>query len=402
VWLLATGWPSLASGQASGPTDPPGTLKLGPLAATPTIAVSPFGTDSNVFYAPSDPKSDQTFTLQPSVGLRVHLGRGTFVSATGVSWTAYHAFPSQSTKNIDESGLFELPLNRVTFRASFDVASNKARPSLDIDFRARTLISTERLSAEVRVLPKTAIRVETSAQETAFRDGVVGAINLATALNRTSRETDVSLRHDLSPLTTLVFSADFLSDRFALTPSRNATGFRFMPGVEFSKFALISGSAFVGYRRLEPVAPDVPTFGGLASEVDLASVIRGNLRISTQVARDVGYSYDPNLPYYIQTGTTGSVTYRLGERWDAAAAFGVQRLAYRVRTDGALGHSPANAGASLPAVPRVVNYGLSVGCRLRPGLRLGVIDVAKITRTSTTVIRGYTDWQVGSSIKYGY
>jgi hypothetical protein len=401
VLLVASGWPRLAFSQASGPTDPPGTLRLGPLAATPTIALSPFGTDSNVFYEPSNPKSDQTFTLQPSVGLRLHLGRGTFVGETALSWTAYHAYANQSTKNVDESGLFELPLNRVTLRASFDVASNKARPGLDIDLRARYLISTESLSADVHVLPKTAIRVQTSAQETTFQDGVVGVINLATALNRTSRETDVSLRHDLSPLTTVVFSADFLSDRFALTPSRNATGFRFMPGLEFSKFALISGSAFVGYRRLVPHAPDVPSFSGLASEVDLASVIRGILRLSTQVVRDVGYSYDPNLPYYIQTGTTGSVAYRVGERWDAQAALGVERLAYRVRSGGT-GQSPANAVASPPPVPRVLNYGLSVGCRLRPGLRLGVIDITKITRTSTTVIRGYSDWRVGSSITYGY
>jgi hypothetical protein len=400
--MVMTGWPRLAFGQASGPTDPPGTLRLGPIAATPAIVFSPFGTDSNVFYESSNPKSDRTFTLQPSVGVLVHLGQGTFVSTTVASWTAYHTYADQSTKNVDEGGLFELPLTRVTLRAGFDVASDKARPSLDIDFRARYLVSSGKVGADLRVLPKTAIRVETSIQQTTFRDGSVGLINLATAMDRTSRETDLSLRHGLSPLTTVVFTAGWLSDRFALAPSRNTTGFRLMPGVEFSKFALISGSASVGYRRLEPTAPDVPSFGGLAAEVDLASVIRGTLRLSAQIARDVGYSYDPNLPYYIQTGSTASAAYRLGERWDAEAIVGVQRLAYRVRSDAAPGQLPATAGGVAAAVPRVRSYGLSVGCVLRPGLRLGVIDVAETTRTSTTLIKGYTDWHVGSSIKYGY
>jgi hypothetical protein len=400
--LLMTGWPRLAFGQASGPTDPPGTLRLGPIAATPAIVFSPFGTDSNVFYQPSNPKSDRTFTLQPSVGVLVHLGPGTFVSTTVASWTGYHTYADQSTKNIDEGGRFELPLNRVTLRASFDVASDKARPSLDIDFRARYRVSSAGLGADVQVLPKTLIRVESSTQQTTFQNGAVGLINLATALDRTSRETDLSLRHDLSPLTTVVFTAGWLSDRFALAPSRNTTGFRLMPGVEFSKFALISGSASVGYRRLEPTAPDVPSFGGLAAEVDLASVIRGVLRLSAQVVRDVGYSYDPNLPYYIQTGSTASVAYRLGERWDAQATVGVQRLAYRVRSDAAPGQLPAAAGGTATAVPRVLSYGLSVGYLMRHGLRLGVINVAQVTRTSTSLLAGYTDWQVGSSITYGY
>lgn len=402
VLLLTGGWPGLAFGQASGPTDPPGTLRLGPVSATPTIVVSPFGTDSNVFYEPSDPKSDTTFTLQPAIGVGVHLGPGTFVSTTTLAWTAYHTYSDQSTKNVDEGGRFELPLNRVTLRAYFDVASDKARPGLDIDFRARYFVSSEGLSADVQVLPKTVIRVETTTQQTTFQDGVVGLIDLATSMNRTSRETDLSLRHELSPLTTVVFSADWLSDRFTLSPTRNDTGFRLMPGVEFSKFALISGSASVGYRRLEPVAPDVPSFGGVAAEVDLASVIRGTLRISAQVARDVGYSYDPNLPYYIQTGSTGSATYRLGERWDAEAMVSLQRLAYRVRSDAGPGQPLATAAGSAVPVPEVITYGLNVGYQLKPGLRLGVINVAQITRTSTSVLGGYTDWQVGSSIRYGY
>jgi hypothetical protein len=376
-------------------------FRFGSVLAFPTVTLSSVGVDTNVFNDTIDPKQDTTFVLAPALELRTRFGKGSLVSVTAPSYGYFRRYANQRSANVSQTVRVELPFNRVTARAIMNVANMRDRPALEIDTRVRRLVTTYGGAVDTRVSAKTTVRAEFSRSRTAFQEGqLVGTTNLATALNRSGDALGVSLRYSLTTLTTLVVLAERLSDRFQATPERNAAGFRIMPGVEFSRFALVSGSASFGYRKLVPDNPNVPQYEGLAAKLDLASVIRGGTKIAASIDRDVAYSYDIQHPYYVNTSTGLSVTHRIAVRWDVVAGTGFQRLVYydqRGLDPGAPSSAPVSA-ASGP--DRGLIYTTSVGYRPLRGLRVG-LDARRSQRVAT-LNRTYLDWQVGSSMTYAF
>ena len=61
-----------------------------------------------------------------------------------------------------------------------------------------------------------------------------------------------------------------------------------MPGVELRPRALVSGSAWVGYRRFTPKASMLPAQAGLVSQLALSYTLLG--------ATMFGVTYRPGLP----------------------------------------------------------------------------------------------------------
>ncbi len=70
-----------------------------------------------------------------------------------------------------------------------------------------------------------------------------------------------------------------------------------MSGLEFKPLALISGSAFLGFRSFSPIEDQLPGFNGLTAAVDLHYIARDRLRLNAAVDLDVDYSFEPLLPY---------------------------------------------------------------------------------------------------------
>jgi hypothetical protein len=358
------------------------------------------GVDRNVFNDPIDPKSDTTFLLALNMELRTRLGRGSLVSSTAPSFGYFHRYANQRTKNLSQALAFELPLNRMTMRSGMTLLNARERPALEmeIDARVRRVVRSYNAGVDTRVSAKMTVRLDVSQTHTAYDDTqLVAGTNLAAALNRSGRAIGLSLRHSLTPLTTVVLLGEWLNDSFEARPDRNAGGVRIMPGVEFSKFALISGSAYVGYRELLPVNATVPSYRGLAARVELASVIRGGTRITGFTNRDVVFSYDIERPYFLQTSTGISVTHRLGTRWDLAGATALQRMAYHSRRAPALGETTPSATAEV-APEHSTTQMLSLGYRPSPALRVG-LDGGRSQRVAATA-RSYSGWRVGSSITY--
>jgi hypothetical protein len=110
-----------------------------------------------------------------------------------------------------------------------------------------------------------------------------------------------------------------------------------------------------------------------------------------QVSRDVAYSYDPEQPYYLLTGVTGSVAQAVGGPWSVNARAGIQRLAYQAIELSTL------AGR----VDVVRFYGGGVGYKLGPSTRLGV-NADYYTSRSDLYVQQYRGLRVGSSVTYGF
>jgi hypothetical protein len=165
-----------------------------------------------------------------------------------------------------------------------------------------------------------------------------------------------------------------------------------MPTVEFKPFALISGRASIGFRRVRFIEGDVKEFTGTVASVDLTYTFRGRTQFGILVRRDLDYSYLDLQRAYLSTGFTTSVAHRLGGGWDVRGTFGRSRLSYDqvVQSTPVADNGPGEISLS---------YGGNVGYQLGRS-RIG-LDVNHIQRDSdVSAGRGYRRLRVGSSITY--
>jgi hypothetical protein len=177
-------------------------------------------------------------------------------------------------------------------------------------------------------------------------------------------------------------------DRFESAVLKNSDSFRVMPRVEFKPFALISGSAAVGYREINFLNGPVPAFKGPVAQVDLQYIFRNRTQFSVSANRDLDYSYLDLAVYYVNTGVSASVTQRLGDRWDVRGTVGRYWLSYP--DIGAAAGYPSELGLA-PAGEVGYRFGRS---------RVGV-ELAYLRRTpQASLLPGYNRLVITTSLAY--
>ena len=154
-------------------------------------------------------------------------------------------------------------------------------------------------------------------------------MRFARGLNRREGEVTLVTNWAMTPLTTFVVKGARRADDFESANERNSRSFSVMSGLEFKPLALVSGTALVGFRSFSPVRDDLPGFNGLTAAVDLHYIARDRLRLVTTLNRDVDYSFEPNLPYYVTTGFRTEATQAISGSWDVVGRLGVTYMAYR-------------------------------------------------------------------------
>ncbi|MDO8631727.1 MAG: outer membrane beta-barrel protein, partial [Phycisphaerales bacterium] len=240
-------------------------VRIGPLWMNPTISIPNIGIDTNVFNEPSNvtPKKDFTVTVSPQTELWLRMGR-TWLSGViveDINW--YKKYADQRGVNSTYTVGWKAPLNRLVLATNATWLNTRTRPGFEIDARARRKEPTYTASAEIRGFAKTFIGIRGSWNNVKFDKGeFFQDINLADQLDRTVRSGAVTLRYELTPLTSLTFSAGKSELRFTTAPSRNSTSNDYSVGLTFDPAALIRGSATVGYTRYIPESADVPEFHG--------------------------------------------------------------------------------------------------------------------------------------------
>ena len=370
-------------------------IRMGPLWMNPTMALTNVGVDQNVFNEPDalNPKSDFTFTLKPMTDLWVHLGptwlTGTVIEE--INW--YQKYASERTANTSYAAHWLVPLTRLTFKTGLSYRNARDRPGFEIDARALRKEFGYEGAVELRALSKTFVGVKASRQKIAFDEiAVFQGSNLHDELNRVETTAAVTLRHQLTTLTSLTFSASKETDRFEFSPLRDSDSTGASIAVNFDPFALIKGNATFGYRNFTPAATDLPAFQGGTASVDLAYALLGTTRFTFTARRDIDYSYDINQPYYLLTGVAGSVSQQIFGPFDVVGRIGHESLAYRTRAGQVVELSDR--------IDRVQSYGVGAGYRLGKQLRLG-FNMDKTNRMSDVVLRRYHNLTFGYSLTYG-
>jgi hypothetical protein len=397
LMVLALGYPATAAAQSDGGPDPAKVrVRIGALWINPTIGISNLGIDRNVFNETDaqQPKSDFTLTVTPRTDLWLRLGPSWLSGTIDEQIVWYQKYSSERSTNNRFLVGWRMPANVFNVNLNASYTKTRERPGYEIDLRApRTSVGL--LGAvEGRIMSKTFIGVRAERQTVDFDDSaVVGNALLRDELNHVTTIGSVTLRHQLTPLTSVELSGTRSKDQFDFSPLRNSKSTAFGGSVTFDPLALIRGSASFGVRDFRPDSPDIPGYTGGTMAVDLSYTLLGSTRFAVRSVRDIQYSYDITQPYYVQTGFEGSVAQQIFGPVDVVARLNRQRLAYRDRE-----------GVPQPASNRtdtIHSYGFGVGYHLGGDLRLG-FNVDNARRESDIGARSYDGLKYGAALTYGF
>jgi hypothetical protein len=310
-------------------------MRAGPFYLNPSLSLTNMGVDTNVFNEADvfSPKSDFTMTLTPASDVWLRVGPTWLAGRVREDVVWYKDYASERSLNHSATLGWLVPLNRLSFSVGGTWADTRERPGLEIDARVDRREQSVLGSAELRVLTRTLLGVRGERRQVRFgEDATFLGSSLQLELNRTITSGAVSIRHELTPLTSIAVNAGRDQERFEYSPIRDADSTRLGVGVYFDPFALISGSAQFGYRDFVPHAAEVPGYEGIYAAAGLTYVALGTTKISVQVIRDVQYSFEVDRPYFLQTGVDTTVAQQIYGPVDVEGRAAFQRLAYRSRT----------------------------------------------------------------------
>jgi hypothetical protein len=382
---------------------------LGPFYVTPRIALKELGVDSNVFNDAGEPESDFTATLTPSADIWIPFARRVLLQTTaGSDLVWYTNFDSERSIDPHVTTRAEIYLRRITLFADGGYRNTRQRLNYEIDLRARHVEQAAEAGIAVRLTPK--LSVETAGHFADLRfdgDTSLDGIRLQRTLNQKTRGYSVAVRHRVTPLTAIALRYEQLEDLFEYSPSRDSESFRVMPGIEFKPRALVSGSAYVGYRKFTAKTDGtLPGFSGLVARLGLSYTLLGSTTFGVTYSRDLTYSYELLQPFFINNAVGASIRRALGRRFDVLVSADRFEYAYenlQVQPD-ATDEPLTVVSVSLPLEQRVDttwNYAGSVGYHIGTG-RIG-FGVAYWTRDSRQrAFRSFDNLRFGTTVTYGF
>ena len=377
--------------------DPAATAKIhvGPLALTPAIALTNIGVDTNVFNEHSDasPKKDFTMTVALKADLWMHVGRSLVSGTVTEDLVYYKTYSAERSVNGSYRAGALFPLNRLTLQGNVTYLNTRDRPGYEIDARSPRSELGYNGAVELRAFPKTFIAVKAARVNVDFAsDARYLGTSLRAELTRTGTSAAASFRYALTPLTSVTLSVGREQDRFVYSPLRDVDSTGVQVDFAFDRFAILKGTASIGYRDLQPQSAGVPGYKGSTAAVDLWYLPSGATKLSVQALRNVEHSFDIDRPYYLLTSLGASLSQQVYRQMFAVGRFGVHRLDYRDRAGAAIDVSNLT--------DFVHTYGGGLGYRLGTDVRLG-LNIDWERRTTAVQGRDYDGLRYGMALTYG-
>ncbi len=391
--LVLLGVCGTAAAQPAHEDAPDASLRLGPVWLAPRLAIRNIGVDTNVFNNADAPVRDLTATGGPEVDSWFRLGRIEWAGRSSVAWNYFRDTESQRSFDLGQNGRVRLDLGRVRPFVRAAISRSRQRLNLEIDARVRWQTAERSGGLEVLLGPKTTLTVEHGLRDFKFDEATLVGSSLSEALDRTETTTTARGRYVLTPLTTMVVTADVRADRFRVSTGRDSDSVRVTGGLELRPLALVAGRAVMGVREFTPRSSAIPAFTGTVADVELSYQLRDLTRLIWLLQRDVDYSFEASQAYYVSTGTRLSAVQALGGGWDVVAHVGRTALGYQARVD--------SDSTERGRTDRVLVYGGGVGRRFGTELRIGM-ELEYGTRTSNVRVRSYKGLRGGGTVSYGF
>ena len=168
--MIIVAVPSRATAQEEDEFRSEARMRLGPLYLTPSVTLTNFGVDTNVFNAAGERQQDFTFSLSPHVDTWLPFGRRTLLETSvtaGIDY--YQKFESERSFNPNVRSRFSVFWNRLTLFGGGHYLSTRERPSFEIDVRSRRVVDGLLAGAELEVFRKLFIEVSGAELRTTAR-----------------------------------------------------------------------------------------------------------------------------------------------------------------------------------------------------------------------------------------
>lgn len=411
IWGCATRYIA-AQDSADAATNAP--AHIGAFAVTPSLSITNFGLDSNVYNDANHAKRDLTTMITPSAQVRLRVGPAILAVRSRVDAMMFKQYSDQNTVSTVNSGRLDLALHRVQPFVARSFLRINDRPSAEIDARVRRLENTATVGTNLQLSHRIAATFTFDRAEISFAEnGSAVEQGLREALNRTQHLYGAGAQYAVTPLTAVGVRVEREETQFPLTPLRNGRGLRVTPVVEFKPGALVSGRIRVGVLSYHTGDPQGPRFMATTAAVDVRSIIRGDNELTAAVERDLQYSAYTSL-YFLQTRASVSVARRLNERWSISGSTSNQWLAYSSASSprgepvapDSVARPDAGAAAGLsPQIlfarpDRVLAITAGVGLHLTRGPQLG-FGVTYSRRDAADASGRYANLRALGTVTYG-
>ena len=380
---------------AAAQTPPPGgderpTLTILGLELRPRLLFNNIGVDNNVKNEAVNPKKDFTFGAQPDLEITARPGPFKVVWVTGTEFLWYRKYKEE--RMVNRSSNVTAELSNSIFRpwVQYGVSNTKARPTAEIDARAQRRPRTIAAGLSLKLATRTSLAFKWTEYRERYDEGqFFRDQDLAETLNSRTTALEGAIGLTLTPLTSISLVGGRDEIRFDRAPIRDADVIRIAPTVTFSPAGPMNGTLSIGYKRVDGVDPSMPDYSGLAMNGTLSVLLGMRYRLETRLTRDVQYSYERALPYYVLTGGRGTLATQLNNWLDVRITGGQDRMNYR-------GFDGTDEG-----IDRLTVYGAGLGFRLGDRRRF-VIQTEFTERTSgRDALRGYKNHRVFGTLTWG-
>jgi hypothetical protein len=358
--------------------------RLGPLAFNPGFVFSS-GYDTNAYRVADSEPDFETYAI-PQLEGWLNLGRmrsNVFGAielvrfASGVGVIRNHQY---GARNQWQGGRLQ-PYVDVASRhtnanpVGFEVGRKSMRNETDLRTGLRTALGSRVFASAYSRFTKTDWDADAIYQTSSLRE----------KLNRTDKVTGVAFEMVITPLTVVSVTGDANTSEFVFSPIRNGSGYRIAAGTTIRGPAAINGSAEIGFRSFESQTTDLD-FRGLVANALLVRPFPNGRLLAVRYGRDIQFSYEPSLQYFVAQSVELSAIQPLGEKFSIQGFIGSHNLTYIV-----------DAPEAIP-VDNVFEYGLAVGHRLARAIRIGVS--AESARAAGS--QPWTELRITAFLTYGF
>lgn len=353
----------------------PGRFKLGPLYLTPSLRIVNAGVDTNVFNSRAGEVADTAIALRLGVSGALPVGRRLRLRGNGhVDVNYFGSVSSQRSADRGGEGQAEFDLGPTTWSVAGGGSQGKQRFSIDVDDRILRLEKWGEVGLRLDPSRRLSWNLRGSGRAFEFEKAIVEGSDVREDLNRNSLTATVETRFALTPLTSLLLSAERIEDRFPIALSgsaRKLVSYRYLGGFELERRALVKGRILGGIREFPAVVVGASApYRTLALMVSASWDLARAGQFTATATRDVRFALrrGRDLPggtrdTYVSTDLKGELTLALPYDFIARSSVGFEQAKYRLPF--------VHGQSSLRRVDHRWTYGFSLLRQVSDTLRIG-------------------------------
>lgn len=365
---------------------------LGPVSLYPQIALRDAGVDSNVYNDETAPKADLMFTVTPRVYLVLPIGGTRFLGTSTGDFVYYRRYADQRSATMSVEGRYDV--TDAAFRPFVSAGSvhSAGRQGFEIDARVPVTQTNATAGADFDLTPITALTAWAGRSNTAYDRAVEYlSVSLADQLDHKTDVAAAGARFRFTPTTTVVVAAESRRHRFDHLRFRDADSLRVAPAVEFDWGGPLTGDARAGFMKFSPLDPLLAGYRGFIASARLHYTLLSVTRFDLEANRDVGFSFDHDQPYNLESGGRLTVAQRVFGRFELIAI--AERRELRNQRFG---------GTSFDGRREITtSVGGGVGFEVPPQLRFTLTYEQTARTSSVPVGRDFERQRVLASLSYG-